>query len=297
MSQAKRGTLLVILSAISFGVMPFLITKIYAYGCSPATVLLFRQLLPIPLFLALGRRDVRRTVAERGRALTAASIFSGVLTPLLLLNSYLYIASGTATTLHFIYPMFVFLIEITVLRRPFRADKLLCYALCAVGVALLQGGGTITAPIGVVLALTSGVTYAIFIVLLERADVGSYSPFAVNAVILSVSVVCTFLYGLLTRTLTFRLPWQAYLQLIVLAFLIAIAGSMFFQIGVAKVGGQRAAIFSCLEPITSVLCGVLFLKERLTLPAACGTILILAAITGSVLIDGRAASAAPAEKN
>lgn len=290
MTRTQKGTLLVVLSAMSFGIMPLLVTRIYAYGCSAATLLFFRQLLPLPLFLWLSRGELGRTLRERGTKLAAASLFSAVITPLLLLNSYLYIASGMATTLHFVYPMFVFVIETLFFRKPFRAAKLLCYMFCAAGVGLLQGGSSAGNPLGVAIALLSGVTYAVFIVMLERADVGSYSPYAVNTVVLMVSCVAVFFYGAATHSLTFDLPLRAYGLIFILAMLIAIVGSMFFQIGVSCIGGQKAALFSCLEPITSVFCGVLVLREGLTLRAVIGTAVILAAITASVLLDAKKSS-------
>ena len=289
--------LLVALSAISFGVMPLLVTKIYSYGCSTPTLLFFRQAIPVPLFLWLGRRDLARTVHDKGRVLAAASLFSSAITPLLLMGSYRHIPSGMSTTLHFVYPMFVFLIEVLFLRRGFSLAKLMCYVCCAAGVWLLQGGAAAGDMTGVVMALVSGVTYAIFIVMLECADTGSYDPRSVNAVILSVSGAGMLCYALLTKSATFALPPEAYALILVFAFLIAVCGSMFFQIGVACIGGQRAALFSCLEPITSVFCGVLVMKETLAVQAVIGTVIILCAITASVLVDARKAETSAKESD
>ena len=48
--------------------------------------------------------------------------------------------------------------------------------------------------------------------------------------------------------------------------------------GIQQIGAPRAALLSTFEPITSLLVGVLLLRETLDLPALLGAAIILCAV-------------------
>ena len=66
---------------------------------------------------------------------------------------------------------------------------------------------------------------------------------------------------------------------------------MLFQQGTFLVGGQHAAILSTLEPITSILMGILLLHETLTPRILLGSALTLLASVLLAVFDGKGAPA------
>jgi len=287
----RKGFFFVAVSAVTFGVAPMVAVFVYRGGCNTATLLFLRQTIACAIFLCFAGRRMIETLRVHAKKVVPLALLCSVATPGFLMASYLYISSGLATTLHFIYPMFVFLIEVAMRRARCAALKLLCYAACTVGVFLLNGGGGVLDLRGAVTALASGVVYAIYIVRLEHSGVSELDPFAVAGVFFGIAAVSLLVWCLATNSFTFSFDLWLWALIVVYSIGIGIGGTVFFQIGVRYIGGQRAALFSCLEPIVSVLCGAAFLRERFTAAALIGTVVIIVSITAAAVIDNRAVKA------
>lgn len=75
----------------------------------------------------------------------------------------------------------------------------------------------------------------------------------------------------------FRLSFPANGWLFILLFSIdgGIMATVLLQIGVKEVGSQKASILAALEPVTSILVGVLFLNEPLRWSTVLGALLVI----------------------
>lgn len=79
------------------------------------------------------------------------------LMPILLYSSYNCIDSGTATTLHFTYPIAVMLIMSVFCKVRMEAKQIVCAVSCVAGLALLYTPGGQANILGIALAVISGV--------------------------------------------------------------------------------------------------------------------------------------------
>ncbi len=294
MRGTTRGLLLVGVSALTFGVTPMLTVLIYRGGCNASTLLLLRHLIGLPVFLLLAGESVARVARGRALGLTGLALLCCTVTPLLLALAYLHLASGMVTTLHFVYPMFTFLLDTALFGVPLRARGLLCCAACTLGVFLLQGGTAGAGdPLGIALALASGLSYALYIVLFDRSGFSALDPFAVAGWYYLVSAAASFLLCL-KDGFTLLLPAGTWAILCLYAVVIALGGTVAFQLGIGLVGGREAALFSCLEPVISVLLGAAFLRERVTAAALAGASAIVVSVTAATLSGlGEPADKAP----
>lgn len=113
MKNAKaKGILFTALSALLFGVTPALAALSYRMGSTPETLTFYRNLLVLPvLAVIMGLRRIPFRVPWRilGTIVLVGVLGRGI-TTLMLYSSYTYIGVGTATTLHFLFPVFVALI-------------------------------------------------------------------------------------------------------------------------------------------------------------------------------------------
>ena len=89
--------------------------------------------------------------------------------------------------------------------------------------------------------------------------------------------------GLLLGRLTLRLTPQAWVCAVLVALLAAVVACVLFQAGVRIVGKANAAIFSLLEPITSIVFSVLLLGDALSPAKLTGCALILAGLLVTAL--------------
>ena len=91
-------------------------------------------------------------------------------TPILLFHSYQYLPTSLATTIHFMYPTIVMLLCLVFFHDRFSKSKLLCLLLCFVGIITLNASHQKVIGLGFLLALCSGLTWALYIVLMDKYD-------------------------------------------------------------------------------------------------------------------------------
>lgn len=284
----RHGTLFVILSACAYGICPLLAVKIYSYGCSAAMLIFLRSLLPFPILLAISRKkgggvtSLWPSCREDGLLLAATGLLGSVVTPILLLTSYQYVSAGIATTLHFSYPAFVYILSLLSGKGHFQVRKILCYLACSAGIAMLNGANSGNLR-GNFLALASGGTYALYIDLLNRCTEKSYSPTWLSTIFCMIGIPLCGTYCVLTGGFTTEIPPAMWGYAFLYVLLATVVGAMLFQFGVSYVGGEKAAIFSCVEPITSIVLGCVVSQQVLKSQEIVAIGLIIAAITISMV--------------
>ena len=275
------GGLCVILGAVIFGSMPLSANFLYAQNVTPMMLVFLRNTLSLPVLALLGWRQGGLRLSRGALIETGLSgLFGCFLTPVLLFSSHRYLASGMAAVFHFAYPVIVVLGGL-LLREQVKKRALFCALLCSLGIALLIDPRGAIDPLGVMLALSSGVTYAVYILLLGHFRHREDSGFRLRFYMALISSVCTLPLCLITHQ--FRLPqtvggWGV---AIFFSLTLCVGAVVLFQKGTFLIGAQRAAILSTFEPITSIFAGILFLHETLTLRILLGSSLTLLA---SVLI-------------
>lgn len=272
----------VLASAVIFGFTPVLAALSYQGGSNGVNMAFLRAALPLPVLYALARRHPKPDAAQRRLGAVLGLLLFGC--ALLLYSSYAYIPVGLATTLHFLYPLYVVLYEWLVQRRSPGALRLAGLVLGLSGSMLfLQPGEGALHPAGLLLALLSGVCYAGYIVVLSRE---SQRPMPLYRLMFEVSrsgAVLCLVAGLLLGRLTLRLTPQAWVCAVLVALLAAVVACVLFQAGVRIVGKANAAIFSLLEPITSIVFSVLLLGDALSPAKLTGCALILAGLLVTAL--------------
>ncbi|MEG1848995.1 MAG: DMT family transporter, partial [Oscillospiraceae bacterium] len=276
-----KGLICVIASAVLFGCMPLGARIVYAGGCSATTLVLLRTLLALPWLFWLMRRFDPPTPRLSPRDVVRLVLLGGTgmaVTPALLYSAYHYIPSGTATTIHFVYPVFVLLGCVLFLHDQLTLVKGLCVLLCSGGILLFYTPGAAGGLTGLALAFLSGITFALYIIFLDHAGLPRMGPFTLSfyttAAAAGLMLIGTPVSGQLALPRTL-LSWIA---VSIFALIFSVAASVLFQVGIHLVGAQSAAILSTFEPITSVAVGVLVFSEPFTLKTAGGVLLILAAV-------------------
>lgn len=272
----------VLASAVIFGFTPVLAALSYQGGNNGVNMAFLRATLPLPVLYALAHRHPKPDAAQRRLGAVLGLLLFGC--ALLLYSSYAYIPVGLAMTLHFLYPLYVVLYEWLVQRRSPGALRLAGLVLGLSGSLLfLQPGEGALHPAGLLLALLSGVCYAGYIVVLSRE---SQRPMPLYRLMFEVSrsgAVLCLVAGLLLGRLTLRLTPQAWVCAVLVALLAAVVACVLFQAGVRIVGKANAAIFSLLEPITSIVFSVLLLGDALSPAKLTGCALILAGLLVTAL--------------
>ena len=131
--------------------------------------------------------------------------------------------------------------------------------------------------LGLALAVISGVTYAFYIIYLDKSGLKNQPVFKITFYVALMSTIAMGVYGTATGDLTLSTltpkSWGISLAFSLLCTVIALS---LLQIGIKYVGASTAAILTTFEPITSIVCGVILLGETITTVKiiACSLIMI-----------------------
>lgn len=278
-----KGYLFVIASAVIFGCMPLIAKGMYAEGVTSTSVVLFRNLLSLPMLGFLGWRQSGDLKITRKAlpAIALLAILGPFATPLLLYSSYQYISSGTATVFHFVYPAMVILLGTVLLKRKSGLGQLLCVALCVFGIVLFYDPAQKLDLWGGSLALLSGLAYAGYILLLSVFKYKEISGFKLSFYVSGISSVILLAICLTGNVLTFPTTIVGWLCAFAMGMIVNACAMVLFQQGTFLIGGERASILSTFEPITGVVVGILAFQEAVGPGMLAGTILVVLA---SILI-------------
>ena len=280
MKSTKKGLLLVITSGIVFGIMPSAVTFCYSQGANKLLVLLFRYLtLTVVLFPIVAKQKNTWSLYRKNWLKFFVLSLAGVSTPLLLYSAYSLLPTGVVTTIHFLYPTIVAIVCVLIFHEKLSKLKLLCLILCVSGMLLmLDTSGQALNAAGLVITVASSLTWATYIVLLDKLDFQEATSIQVMFCVSLNGIVLSLLAALASGMLAVHMPVIGWLALLGTSVFVSVGGALFFAIGVRETDAQVSSIASTLEPITSLLVGVLILNEGITLPSAIGAVLILAAV-------------------
>ena len=284
----ERGYFLTILSAIIFGFTPILAKITYNMGSNGITLAFFRHLFVIPiLFLIIKLLKINYKITlEQLKKIILVGVIGNAFTVAMLYTSYSYIQVGSATVLHFLYPMFVSLICFFYYKEQLSKAVIICLVIASIGILFFIEGGN-TSFIGLFLALFSGITFAYYIVGVEKLGLQTINPYVLNFYFAIVIAITLLIIGIISNQLVLSLPMKAYSYSFIIAILTSIIGIICLQQGIKYLGATTASILSMFEPVTSVIFGIIILHERLTIVKASGCLIILGAVIGLIVSSSK----------
>ena len=290
--KRTKGYIAAILSAMAYGSGPLIVMLVYDRGFGVNSVSFFRVLFPVPvlaLLVLLKRGESLRITGRQALQILALAVTGSVLTCLLLFASIRYIDTGIATALNFSYPALVVLLDRLLYRQ--RADKhqWIALGLCLAGVLMFADPGGAFTWRGFLLALGSGLAFALYVLYMERSGIMETMPFlSFTFYFFLFSALLLLPFALVSGELRGGSGVTGWLLLAIFAFVDGLAGTLLQEYGVNAIGGRAASIISAMEPVTCALLGAVFLEERLTLRSGAGICLIVGA-TVYLIAGGRRA--------
>ena len=320
MNNVTKGSIYAIVSAASYGLNPLGGLMLGREGLNTHTILFSRFTLAVAILaMIIAVRAVkgdRTTVRERllrgfvlgsgARQVPAARGGEGVLSGLLgsawalvlllavlfavsalsLYSSYLYMDSGIASTLLFVYPIIVALIMAVFFHERITVVTVLSLTLAFVGIATLNGdsgSGSLNA-MGCTMVMTSSLAYSVYIVMLNRWRV----KIPVLTLNMYVMALCACIIALHSFTADeYRLMLLPTANAVGYAVMLAVVPTVISLVTMTRaielVGSTPTAIMGAFEPLTAVVVGIVVFHEAFTPAIAIGNLLI---IVGVLLIIG-----------
>jgi len=210
-------------------------------------------------------------------------------TALCLVYSYKYIPSGVSTTIHFLYPIFVSFLMVVFFKEKKSFVLLLAAVLSLIGVGLLcwTDNGTLNIS-GILIVSVTIVTYAVYIVGINKSSVGSMSSEMLTFYILTFGAVLFFGFAVTTSGIEPIPSTSAGLRLFLLAFLPTVISDLTLILAIKYAGSTVTSILGSMEPLVAVCIGILYFSEYFNINSFFGIMLIILSV-GIVILSRKKA--------
>ena len=272
----KKGYIYTALSAIIFGLMPLLTKIIIARGATSLTIPFFRVFyVTIVLFFVLKIKKIDLHLEKRDLlSAILTSIFGSGLTIIILNESYNYVDTGIATSLHFLYPLFVAILCCFFYGEKIKKKQIISLSFALVGIIcfMSKGNGSL---FGYFLAIASGLTYAFYLVKMDKSGLVKMNALKLSFYLALFTTIEIFTMNLYMQEVVFKMDALSYGLLLVLALSSSFLATVLLQKGVLLLGSTRASFICLLEPVTSMIVGILWLNEALTFNKGLGGLAII----------------------
>lgn len=282
MNVKAKGYLLGAVAAATYGMNPLFALPLYKAGMNPDSVLFFRYLFAIPVLALM--------IIARGRSfkLKAKEILPLVIMGLLvalssltLFQSYNYMEAGIASTLLFVYPIMVALIMWAVFKEKLTLTTVLCILLAVGGIGLLykNANGTTLNLTGVILVMTSALSYAVYIVGVNQSTLKHVATLTLTFYVLLFGLSLFLIRVKFGQSLYIPDEWYLWGNLLALAIFPTAISFLCTTQAIQYIGSTPTAILGALEPLTAVFFGVTVFGESLTFRLSLGMLMIIIAVT------------------
>lgn len=274
------------IAAASYGLNPLFALPLYADGMGADSVLFYRYAFGLVML------GVMMLVQKQSFALRRCEVLPLVIMGLLfsfssltLFLSYNYMDAGIASTILFVYPVLVAILMAVFFKEKVSSITMISIALAFTGISLLyqgEGGQTLSLT-GVTLVFISSLTYALYIIGVNRSVLKDMPIAKLTFYVL--------LFGLSVYVIRLKFCTQLdvvsqpvlWINPVCLALFPTVISLVAMTKSIHYIGSTPAAILGALEPLTAICCGVLVFGERLTPRIILGIVLILIAVTLIIL--------------
>lgn len=274
------GTLFTLLAATGFAAVSILTSKATATGLTLATVLAWRYVFAaVILTVWVGTHNYKRIPPREMIRFVTIGGFGQALLVYLALSSLKFIPAATLAFLFYTYPAWVALTQAVRGAEKLDTRRATALALSFAGIGVMVGmpGAETVDWRGVALALSAALVYGVYIPIMRVlqkdhpvAPPSAYSKIGASLAFLMLSVS--------DGSFTWQLEPAAWMTIAALAVFSTVLPSVFFLMGLIRLGPVRVAIVSTVEPFLTGLLAIVVLGQALTWPTVVGGALIIGAV-------------------
>jgi drug/metabolite transporter (DMT)-like permease len=285
LASRRRGLLLATLGAIAFSGKAIIVKLAYRYGVDAVTLIMYRMLFALPLFLILtwwaGRgkppltgRDVRVVMGLGfcGYYLASFLDFAGLR----------YISASLERLILYLNPTIVLGLGVLLFRRRVTRQQIVALGVSYAGVLCvfgrevsLQGANV---PLGASLVFGSAVSYAVYLAY-SGEEVRRLGALRLTGLATTVACLICIAQFLVLRPMSAmavapQVLWLSALNATACTF----APVLMVMMAIERIGASLTAQTGSIGPLSTILLAVVLLGEPFTAWVAAGTVLVLAGI-------------------
>jgi len=279
------GLALALAGSVFFSGKAIIVKLAYRHGVDAVTLIMYRMLFALPLFVALswwagrGRPALtRRDVA----AVTGLGFCGYYLASFLDFAGLAYVTASLERLILYLNPTIVLVLGLVLFRRRVSGRQLASLAVSYAGVLLVFGQEASVAgahaALGAALVFGSAVSYAVYLVYSgeEVKRLGALRLTGLATTVACVLCIAQFFVLRPVSAMAVAAPvvWLSVLNAIACTF----APVLMVMMAIERIGATMTAQAGMIGPIATIVLGVLLLGEPFTAGVAVGTALVLAGI-------------------
>jgi drug/metabolite transporter (DMT)-like permease len=278
--SVSRATLLIVVSALSFGSISVLTVLLTSAGVPLVTAMAWRYVLgALLLFGLIGIGQLRSIPSQRIFQLLLIGGVGQALITYLSLYALEFIAVGPLAFLFYTYPAWVALLAAVRKTEKLTPIRVMALSLALIGVTVMVGTSATERlnPTGVLLALASALLYSVYLPSLDHLQ--REIPALVSTFLLIAGAAVSFIVGaLVTGRLYLPTGLTVWSNIFLLALVSTVIAFSTLIKGLSFLGPVRTAIIATVEPFFTALLGFAVLENQLTVTTLVGGVLIAAAV-------------------
>lgn len=282
MNNKAKGYFLAAFSAATYGMNPLFSLPLYADGMGVDSVLFFRYLFAVPMVALMVKSRGRSFAIQKGELwpLLMVGVFF-VLSSITLFRSYLYMDSGIASTILFIYPVMVALIMAVFFKEKVSLQTWVCIAMALAGIGLLYKApdGAVLSTVGILFVLGSALAYTLYIITVNKTILKDVPSVKVTFYVILTGFVIFSVMVLLGEGLQTPTKWWLWLDLVAFSLFPTVISMYCATKAIVYIGSTATAILGALEPVTAVFFGITLFGETLQGRGVAGLLLIIVSVT------------------
>jgi drug/metabolite transporter (DMT)-like permease len=283
------GLAMALVGTLAFSGKAIIVKLAYRYGVDAVTLIMYRMLFALPVFMAVA------WWASRGKAPLARKDWVGIfllgfsgyyLASFLDFLGLAYISASLERLILYLNPTIVMLLGLVLFKRRTTRMQLLAMVISYSGVVLVFGheitlqadGKNVDAVLGALLVFLSAISYALYLVYSGEmvTRIGSLRLVGFAS---TVACLCCLVQFVLLRPLSAALVAPEVIWLSLLnASVCTVLPVLLVMLAIERIGASLTAQTGMLGAMSTILMGVVILKEPFTLWIAAGTALVITGI-------------------
>jgi len=275
MNSKYIGFILILISAIGFGLMPIFATFAYADNLSVEVILLFRFLIAaifMNIYVLLKHKSY-----PWGKSLIILVAMGGIgysSQSFAYFSAVSLIGSSLTTVLFYIYPSLVLLLSIGLLKSKITKQDVIALIFTSFGLILAVGFQFNDINyLGVMFGIATAVIYAIYI-LVGAQTFKKVDTFVASTVIISSSAVLYIIVGV-SQDVVIPVSIDQWKWLFAIAIISTMIAIVAFFAGLKLIGPVKASMLSTFEPIVTLFCAFWILNESMDIYQMFGALLVI----------------------
>mgnify|MGYP006271186115 CR=1 FL=1 len=283
-----QGMALAVVGALGFAGKAILAKLMYRHGVDAVTVVAWRMMLALPLFVLIAwwsGRGAERLTPRDARTIAALGFSGYYLSSMLDFYGLMYISASLERLILYLGPTIVMVLAVFVLKKRVTGRQWLAAGISYAGVLVVfghelaepsvDGGGPSATALGAALVLASAISYSAYL-LASGEVVARLGSLRLTGLASSVAAILCLLHFVVVRPLSAIVVPEPVMVLSVLnALACTVMPVLAVMMAIERIGPALSSQVGMIGPLATIAMGVWLLGEPFTAWILAGTVLVL----------------------